>query len=119
MEYVPDYDSDSDEEIESITSQEHQKKRKTKRNHNWIRDRTFSSKAEALSDIEKGGQSSFHYTNKTSEGTKDYYRCNQVKLRGEQCDAALHLLYDATSEDVIMFKTDNDHTHNLNNLRKG
>jgi hypothetical protein len=118
MEYVPDYESDSDEEIQSITSQEHQKKRKTKRNRNWIRDRTFSSKAEALSAIEKDGQWSFHYTNKTSEGKKDYYRCNQVKLRGDQCDAALHLLYDATSEDVIMFKTDNDHTHNLNNLRK-
>jgi hypothetical protein len=117
MEYVPDYESDSSEEINPIASQECHKKRKTKRNRNWIRETTFSTKVDALSAIEKEGQWSFHYRNQTSEGIKEYYRCNKVKLRGQQCDAALHILYDATSDDVIIFKTSNDHTHAMNNLR--
>ena len=39
------------------------------------------------------------------------YGCNQVKRRGKQCPASIHVLYHSESECVIMYKTEDDHLH--------
>ena len=47
----------------------------------------------------------------TSQGIKERFRCNLVPWRGVQCGKALLLLYENTSERVLLYLSDNDHTH--------
>jgi hypothetical protein len=77
----------------------------------WYSDRIFKNKEEVLKFVESENNWSYHYTNKTTEGNKRYYRCNKVKARGNQCDAKIHLLFDSTSDDVVLFRTHTAHTH--------
>ncbi|CAF2025799.1 unnamed protein product [Rotaria magnacalcarata] len=42
---------------------------------------------------------------------KNYYRCSKVKARGKQFDASIYLLFDSTSDKVILFRTTSDHVH--------
>lgn len=44
------------------------------------------------------------------EGIKIFYRCNKVKRQGPQCAAQLYLLFDAVSDDVLMYRT-GEHDH--------
>ena len=42
--------------------------------------------------------------NETENGTKQYYRCNQVKRRGPQCKKRIMLFYSATSQTVTLYE---------------
>ncbi|CAF1612146.1 unnamed protein product, partial [Didymodactylos carnosus] len=63
--------------------------------------------------IKEENQWSHHYTNTTNEGKKKYFRCNKVKLRGRQCDACIYLLFDSTSNEVVLFRDESNHTHDM------
>ena len=43
--------------------------------------------------------------------TKVEYRCNQVKVRGTQCDSSIYLLYHDSSPEVSIYQTIANHTH--------
>lgn len=53
----------------------------------------------------------YHYDNKSDAGKKITYRCNLVKARGQQCDAAVHLLFDAKNTSIHLYRADSIHTH--------
>jgi hypothetical protein len=78
---------------------------------NWIKIGVFSGSDEAEKFIKDKKIWGFHYKNKTEEGIKKYFRCNQVKLRGQQCSAKIYLQYDSTSHEVHLFKTKSEHNH--------
>lgn len=84
---------------------------KKKRIHKeWILEKAFSSKAEAdqfLVDENWG----YQYSNKSDNGVRINYRCKLVKFRGNQCDAAIALLFDSRSEKIQLFRADSPHTH--------
>jgi hypothetical protein len=103
--------SESDDEME-IDQHNIQNKTITRRSINWVKEKSFSSDAEAQTAITQEEQWSRHYTNRGHDGTKVYYRCNKVKFRGEQCNAAIHLCYPHDSDQVILFRAKNEHSHN-------
>ena len=113
---VPLYQSDSDDEsIQAVTMKINDEKQSRKnRSRTWIIDKVFATSEEAMSSIVKEGIWSLHYSNQTSEGKKTYYRCNKSKFRGQQCNASVHLLYNAENEEVVQYRTLEDHTHQNN-----
>ena len=42
---------------------------------------------------------------------KKFFWCNKVKRRGNQCDAGIYLLFDSTTDEVILFRDKSHHTH--------
>lgn len=79
----------------------------------WLFDRTFPSKeaADTFLNEENWGQ---HYQNKSDDGTRINYRCKQMKFRGQQCEAAVYLLFDSRSDKIQLFRADAAHTHENN-----
>lgn len=45
----------------------------------------------------------------TESGYKTYFRCNRVKVRGEQCSASIYLLYESASLRVVLFRSEAEH----------
>ena len=87
------------------------RKEDKKRRHNWNMVTTFNDKKAAVDSLKSEECWSFHFKNTTTEGVKHYYRCNQAKKRGVQCNAGLHLLSNSDSEVVTMYKTEEGHSH--------
>lgn len=56
-------------------------------------------------------------TNYLADGKKVIYRCNKAKLRGLQCDSGLYLLYPYDSEKVMVYKAQNAHTCDKEDLK--
>lgn len=85
--------------------------KRRKKSKEWLFEKKFANPDEAKLwlDVEKIWGHDFK--NQTEDGEKVFYRCNLVKSRGEQCAASIHLLYDACSDDVLLFRTDSEHTH--------
>ena len=77
----------------------------------WILVQTFEDKLSATEFIKNEQIWSHDFRNHTSDGVKVYYRCNTIKSHSVKCPASIHLLYDATSNSVQLFKTNNDHDH--------
>jgi hypothetical protein len=86
-------------------------KRKKKNMRKWVPLCTYNNKDDVINKIKNDGIWSKTLTNITSEGKRVYYRCNQVKRRGKQCPASIHLLYHSENECVTMYKTEDDHLH--------
>jgi hypothetical protein len=103
-EMVPDYSSEEEEDTAPL-----QKTRRKKVDKNWIKEKVFSTASEAKDSVEREKTWSYFHTNETEEGRKRFYRCNQVKYRGEQCLAAVYLCYDSTNTDVILYRSGHDH----------
>ncbi|GLV45292.1 uncharacterized protein CBL_05392 [Carabus blaptoides fortunei] len=61
--------------------------------------------------VAEEGAWSLHYYHETEDGKKKYYRCNKLKRRGPQCSARIYLLFETTSDAVLMFRADADHDH--------
>lgn len=94
--------------------------RKKRRIHKeYFEERTFDSQKEATEAIESEGIWSYHYSNQSTAGKRVTYRCNQMKFRGKQCEAAVYLMYDAFSPRIGFFRSTSLHTHsdiaNINN----
>lgn len=111
--YLDQYDSDNDTQ-ENFKKSILKAKSSKYRLRNWIKDQVFKSKEEAMSAIKSENIWSYYYTNVTNEGKKTYFRCNKSKFRGEQCDASVYLLFNAGSEDVVLFRAVSEHTHHKN-----
>lgn len=89
-----------------------QPKSKQRRVHKiWLHDTTFENKSDAEEAVRKDGCWSYHYSNTSDAGRRINYRCNLVKFRGKQCDAAIYVLYDSRSHKVSLFRSQSDHTH--------
>jgi len=58
--FIPVYESDSDDDIQE-TQTESQKKRQKKRNRNWLQEKVFKTKEEAIEALNNEGLWSYHY----------------------------------------------------------
>ncbi len=70
---------------------------KKKRERNWNMEKVYKRKKDAIDFVNSENKWSLHYKNETTEGNKEYYRCNQAKLKGDQCPASIYLLFDSTN----------------------
>ena len=113
MEAISPYESDSDSDHFSdstdIDSQVVSQPRKRKRQRQWNVAEHFENKDDAIEFVSSEGSWSISYTNNTSIGRKVYYRCMRVK-KAANCDAAIYLLYVNTSSEVVLYRTDAEHT---------
>jgi hypothetical protein len=114
MNHVPQYSSEG----ETDTENESQQRKVEKVAKVWIFQRKFDSASKAKEFVKEEKIWGFNYSNKTDEGKKDYYRCNLVKVKGIQCANSIHLLYDSSSDDVLMFQTAAIHTHDSVETKK-
>ena len=71
-----------------------------------------------FSAITAEGRWSYHYSNYTNDGKKLYYRCKAIKRSKKQCNAAVYRLFDSPSDNVIIYRTENVHEHDINNMSK-
>lgn len=106
---VPPYVSDEEDMNASV--QVERKKRAKKKRRTWKREKVFNSGIEAEQAVINEAKWSEYYTNTTTDGKKKVFRCNQVKRRGQQCDAGIYLLYNSHNEEVILFRDVSEHTH--------
>lgn len=107
---VPDYKSDS----ECCTDSEESvlvAKKKPKLSLDWKLVQKFDNFEQAKTFVKAEGTWSKNYCHQTEEGKKTYYRCNKLKRRGPQCSTRMYLLFESTSDSVLMFKTNADHDH--------
>lgn len=106
---APLLNSESDSDHEIIQTQS---KRRRKQGRSWVFVKKFSNVQDAENFIKNESLWSFQKVHRTEEGVKRYYRCNKVKWRGFQCSAAIHLLFDAASDEVVLYRTEENHDHN-------
>ena len=106
--YISDSENDIDMEIQPSSNTE-TVKRKKKNMRKWVPLCTYNNKDDIINKIKNDGIWSKTLTNIISEGKRVYYRCNQVKRRGKQCPASIHLLYHSENECVTMYKTEPSH----------
>src|SRR5699024_10447858 len=92
----------SDLRGDSTTKAAFSYQRRQKRQRTWRLEQRFADKDEAIGCINEEAMWSINYTNRTSDGTKVYYRCKRVK-KSVQCEAGLYLLYVHTSPDVVLY----------------
>ncbi|CAF2829451.1 unnamed protein product [Rotaria sp. Silwood2] len=104
------YESSSESD-DTMDQQNVQEKTKIKLNFDWIRDKCFSNDTDAQIAIKREEQWSRYFTSKVQDGVKVHYRCNKVKFRGTQCNAAIYLFYPHNSDEVILFRANNEHNH--------
>lgn len=55
----------------------------------------------------------------TKEGRKVQYRCNRVQLVGQQCPAAVALLFHVDRSEVTLYRTGDDHDHQNKVVSRG
>ena len=79
MNEIPKYES-SEEEFQSVITEKSTKINKKTR-HAWIFLNIYDTANEAVSFIKREKIWSYFYTNKTKDGDRVNYRCNQVKVR--------------------------------------
>lgn len=81
-----------------------------KTDRRWIFEKTYSNKRDAAVSIGAESCWSLRYTNKSHEGVSKVYRCNKVKLRGEQCAASIKVLLNTDGTTVSLFRAEAMHT---------
>ncbi|CAF1167498.1 unnamed protein product [Adineta ricciae] len=113
---VPCMSESSDDEVETNDNDlQSNKKTKKRQKKYWFKQAEFSNADEAQASVELTW--SKHYTNRSDTGRKVYYRCKKSKLRGPQCRASIYLLYYADSDKVSMYKTEDVHDHDEQEIR--
>ena len=108
---VPNYLSESEEDLETHASSATQSQRRAKRTRDLMIEKTFTSRKDALDFINREDTWSYHYKNTSEDGNKHYYRCNKAKRRTTQCPAGVYLLYNCNNENVVLYRTSNHHEH--------
>lgn len=97
-----------------VSEKENENTQKVSQNpnkHTWLYQQTFPGKEEADKWIDKQKIWSKNYSRETNAGRKQFYRCNLVPYRGQQCTAAVHLVFDAESLQVQQYYTAEEHNH--------
>ncbi|KAL4718266.1 hypothetical protein ACJJTC_013142 [Scirpophaga incertulas] len=99
IQLVPDYESDSkcctDSEESVLVA-----KKKPKLSLDWKLVQKFDNFEQAKTFVKA-----------ERTWSPSYYRCNKLKRRGPQCSTKMYLLFESTSDSVLMFKTNADHDH--------
>lgn len=113
--YLPNYCSQIDEEPENEIVQKPKRRRMHK---NWILQRTFSNKEEAIKAVTSEQCWAYYYANNSSAGVRVNYRCNAMKFRGKQCDAGVYLLYDSRNSSVHFYRCDLPHSHDSDECKQ-
>lgn len=85
------------------------RQKKVKRNA-YTLSATFENAKEAEDHVKAEKTWSVRKNVHTEPGYKTYYRCNRVRVRGEQCKASLYLLYEAASFKVVLFRSVDVHS---------
>lgn len=93
---------------ENVENEPPQKRRRIHKE--WIFEQAFKNKQEADSFI-KDGFWGYNYRTNSENGIRIVFRCKHLKDRGEQCGAAVYLLYDSRSTLIQQFRADSEHTH--------
>lgn len=101
---VPDV-SESFEQKDVLTPP----RKQIRKNVSYAMDRTFNLKAQAEEYVLNEKCWSKRKLINTEEGEKQFFRCNKVKARGQQCSAGIYLLYDSSSPFVFLFRTEAEH----------
>lgn len=108
---VPEYESSFETQADGDENPPPAKRKrssKVKREYKLVREFADAAEAKAFIKSQKGW--SIATTNETVQGKKVLYRCNKNKLRGKQCEAAIHLLFAVESVVVYMYEAENLHT---------
>lgn len=102
---------ESDTEPEAEVGQPPSKKRR-RANREYYLDKAFTNQTVALQLIESENcWAKYGKFTSTKEGDKQFYRCSKAKQRGQQCSAAIYLLYHEDSLSVSVFRTEAEHDH--------
>ncbi|CAF3436616.1 unnamed protein product [Rotaria socialis] len=116
---IVQYESDEEMVNENNQVQDSIKKRRKYKVYTWVKDIVFNNKEDALKYIDNENQWGHYFTNYTKDGKKAYYRRNKVRYRTTQCSARICLFYDANNDDVVLFRSDEIHTHqNIKTISK-
>lgn len=115
--FIPDREYLPNENCSNEDSEEIPKPKRKRLQKNWIFEKTFTSKKEALESIKSENSWGYYYENTSEAGVKVTYRCNFVKFRGQQCSAGIYLLYDSTNTSVHLYRTDSSHNHDDDNIK--
>jgi hypothetical protein len=102
---IPNYVSDSKDDIAIDNGVARSIQRKEKRTRSWVMENAYSNQQGAMDFINSEETWSFHFKNSTQDGKKAYFRCNKAKLRAKQCPAGIYLLYDCRSEEHLLKST--------------
>lgn len=98
-------------EISSSSSEDEQEELKKRPRIKWVYKQTFESAASAREWIDANQIWSLSKRSNCKVDDKEYFRCNRVPVRGQQCAAAVQLLYKGDSQNVLLFMTSKDHDH--------
>lgn len=82
-----------------------------KRTYSWLYKNTFDNPSDAHKWIEDQTIWSAKSSHDTEAGQRVQYRCNRVPYRGEQCAAAMHIIYNSDSTKVNLFIAEDEHNH--------
>ncbi|GAB0090589.1 hypothetical protein DMENIID0001_053270 [Sergentomyia squamirostris] len=77
----------------------------------WLKEATFKKQEEALDFLRKEGCWGYRFTNTTTDGIKNYFRCNLTRTRGKQCAQEIYLFFETMTGFVHLYRTDQGHTH--------
>ena len=113
------YQSPVDESDPDTDADEPTKEAGKRRDRRWIYDSAFEDQDAAQAWLAEEAQSLWSKTKApriVESGERVEYRCNLVKKRGPQCNAAIYLLYHSTSLRVSLYKTDHDHNYDEINV---
>lgn len=108
------YDSNSSEKSLNEDQSPLKLEKQQRTTHDWRFSSSFKSLEIALAVVKEEAVWSRYRTTEVTEGRKIFFRCNQVKVRGKQCAAAVYLLLDSTSNRVELFRTSKSHDHTNN-----
>lgn len=87
------------------------KKKSKKNQYTWVYNKTFESTAEASLWLETEKTWGLRQNYICSNGRRNVYRCNKVPARGDQCKCALYLQYPDDDETVLVYISEETHTH--------
>jgi hypothetical protein len=106
---LSDYESEPEEQAELVVNSAATTHKKRTRK-DWLFECEFQNGEQAVAAVKEEKKWSFLKKRETNEGTKVEYRCNQVKLRGNQCASAVLLVYYHDRLAVGKYVTAADHT---------
>lgn len=89
-------------------------KRRPRIKRKWRFERKFTSYSDATNFVNCENIWSKWTTNSTSQGRKILYRCRRAKLKGQQCEAGMSLLFCSGSGEVLLHRAENPHTCHIN-----
>lgn len=98
----------------SYSDEQAETKRRPKIKRIWRFEKKFVNHADATKFVNSENIWSTSTTNNIAQGKKVLYRCKKAKLKGQQCEAGVSLLFCINSDEVLLHRAENQHTCQLN-----